>query len=178
MGKEISKLSQKICVRTGFYKVLILGLEGTGKTSLFDRLKSNEVYITNPTIGFNVEQLKIDSMMITLWDFGGHEKIMNLWDRYFDNTDLVILVIDSTDSDSFDKIKNILKLIKESLTSIYVLILINKIDLAGSQSTEIILDRTDLYKFDLKIAKVMRISLVRGDGVKEVIKTMSYILKK
>ena len=116
--------------------------------------------------------------MITLWDFGGHEKIMNLWDRYFENTDLVILVIDSTDSDNFDKIKNILKLIKESLPNIYVLILINKIDLAGSQSTEIILDRTDLYKFDLKIAKVLRTSLVRGDGVKEVIKTMSCVLKK
>ena len=79
MGKEISKFSQKICVRTGFHKVLILDLEGTGKTTLFNRLKSNEVYVTNQTIGFNVEQIKLNSQIITLWDFGGHEKIMILW---------------------------------------------------------------------------------------------------
>jgi ADP-ribosylation factor-like protein 1 len=177
MGKEISKFSQKICVRTGFYKVLILGLEGTGKTTLFDRLKSNEVYITNPTIGFNVEQIKLDSQIVTLWDFGGHEKIMNLWDRYFDNTDLVILVLDSTDSDSWEKIQNILKIIKEKLSNIYLLILINKIDLNGTQSNEYIIEKCELYKYDLKIAKVLRTSLVRGDGLKEVTKTMTNLLQ-
>jgi small GTP-binding protein len=177
MGKEISKFSQKICLRTGYYKVLILGLEGSGKTTLFDRIKSNEVYIRTPTIGFNSEQIKQDGMMITLWDMGGHEKVMDLWDRYFDNTDLVILVIDSTDRESYDGLKNILKMIKDSMENIYVLILINKIDLTDSISTEEIVERVDLYKFGLKIAKVMRISTTRGDGMKEVKKTMSYVLK-
>jgi small GTP-binding protein len=177
MGKEISKLSQKICVRTGYYKVLILGLEGTGKTTLFDRLKSNEVYITNPTIGFNVEQIKLESQTVTLWDFGGHEKIMNLWDRYFDNTDLVVLVIDSTDNESWDKIKSILKLLKEKLAHVYLFILINKIDLNGAQTNDYIIEMSEMCKFDLKIAKVLRTSLVRGDGVVEVTKTISYLLK-
>lgn len=177
MGKEISKFSQKICVKTVYYKVLILGLEGTGKTTLFDRIKSNEVLIRNPTIGFNVEQIKLEGLMMTLWDFGGHEKVMNLWDRYFDNTDLVILVIDSTDSDNWDNLKHILQMIKEKLSSVYVLLLINKIDLGGSMPTEAIVEKVDLYKFDIKIAKVMRVSAVRGDGIKEVVKTMSYVLK-
>lgn len=177
MGKEISKFSQKICVRTGFHKVLILGLEGTGKTTLFNRLKSNEVYVTNQTIGFNVEQIKLNSQIITLWDFGGHEKIMILWDKYFDNTDLVILVIDSTDSQSWEKIQGILKIIKEKLSNIYLLIIINKIDLSGTQSNEFIIEKCELYKFDLKIAKVMRTSLVRGDGLNEITKTLSNLLK-
>ncbi len=177
MGKEISKISQKICVRTGYYKVLILGLEGTGKTSLFDRIKSNEVLIRNPTIGFNVEQLKIEGLIVTLWDFGGHEKIMNLWEKYFDNTDLVILVIDSTDSNSSDQMKNILKMIKDKLANVYVLILINKIDLVGSLSTDQIVNQIDLYKFDIKIAKVMRVSTLRGDGMKELTKTMIHLLR-
>ncbi len=66
MGKEISKFSQKICTRSPFYKVLILGLEGSGKTTLYDRIKSNEVYITillyyyitHPKIGFKLDQVK------------------------------------------------------------------------------------------------------------------------
>lgn len=103
MGKEISKFSQKICTRSPFYKVLILGLEGSGKTTLYDRIKSNEVYITHPKIGFNLDQVKLDLVSMTLLDFGEHEKIMSLWEKYFDNTDLVILVIYSTDSSSWIK---------------------------------------------------------------------------
>lgn len=177
MGKEISKFSQKICIKTNHYKVLILGLEGAGKTTLFDRVKSNEVYIRNPTIGFNAEQLKIDGLMITLWDFGGHEKIMNLWDRYFDNTDLVILVVDSTDIEGVTKVKDILTLIKEQMPNIYVIIVLNKIDLTQALSTEGFIKETDMYSYDLKIAKVIRTSLTRGDGVKELSKTMTNTLK-
>ena len=180
MGKEISKISQKFCVRAQNFKVLILGLEGVGKTTLFDRIKSNEVLIRYPTIGFNVEQIKFDGMNITLWDFGGHQKIMNLWNRYFENTDLIIFVIDSTDDDSYENNKIILKMIRDDplLKNIYVLIIINKIDLKESKSTDSIIKGIDLYNYDLKIAKVLRTSTVRGDGMYELKKTMSDVLKQ
>lgn len=177
MGKEISKLSQKICIKSNYYKILLLGLEGTGKTTLFDRIKSNEVYIRNPTIGFNAEQIKLEGHNVTLWDFGGHEKIMSLWHRYFLNTDLVILVIDSSDSDSFDKLKNILNMIRDNIPDVYVMVVINKIDLKEAMSTEKIESMIDLYNYGLKIANVIRTSMVRGDGVKEVIKYISKILR-
>ena len=78
MGKGISKLSQKICMKSSDYKILLLGLEGSGKTTLFDRLKYNEVYVRYPTIGFIADSVRINSMNVTLWDFGGHDKIMKL----------------------------------------------------------------------------------------------------
>ena len=177
MGKEISKFSQRICTRSPFYKILILGLEGSGKTTLYDRIRSNEVYITNPTIGFNVEQVKMDWLSLTLWDFGGHEKIMSLWEKYFDNTDLVLLVIDSTDSSNWEKVKCILKMVQDKLRNVYILILINKSDLPDSQKTELIVDKIDLYKYSLKIANVLRSSFVRGDGMKEITKTISSTLQ-
>lgn len=177
MGKEISKISQKLCMRTNFYKVLILGLEGSGKTTLFDRIKTNEVYLRHPTIGFNTEQIKLDGLSITLWDFGGHEKIMNLWEKYFDNTDLVILMIDSTDTSCYDKIKNVLNMLKEKLASVYVLIVMNKVDIKDSVPSDKISKMVDLYSYNLKIAKIIPTSTTRGDGLDEIKKTMKYVLK-
>jgi small GTP-binding protein len=177
MGKQISKFSQKICTKSIFHKVLILGLEGAGKTTLYDRIRSNEIYITHPTIGFNVEQVKVDWANMTLWDFGGHEKIMSLWEKYFENTDLVILVIDSTDTSNYDKMRSVLQMIQEKLRNVYVIILINKIDLPDSQETDLIVKKLDLYKYSLKIAKVVRTSTVRGDGMREVTKAIGSTLQ-
>lgn len=177
MGTEISKFTQHICVKPPHYKVLILGLEGSGKTTIFDRIKSNEVYIRNPTIGFNVEQIKLNGLKVTLWDFGGHEKIMKLWDKYFDKTDLVILVIDSTDPEALIRVKDVLKMIKEKLGNIYLLILITKIDLFETMENERIIKETNLYDYGLKIAKVLRVSPVLGDGMRETENAISNTLK-
>jgi ADP-ribosylation factor-like protein 1 len=176
MGKELSKLTQKVCLKSTMYKVVILGLEGAGKTSLFDRIKSNEVYIRHPTIGFIVEQIKLDGIQMTLWDFGGNEKIMNLWDRYIDGTDLVILVIDSSDYENLDRVKAIFEIIKQKLPDVYVLIVLNKVDLNQSLSNDVIVKKTDLYNNDLKIANVVRTSMSRGDGIKELLKAIKNIL--
>lgn len=173
MGSQniISKFSQRICAKTIFYKILILGTEGSGKTTLFDRIKSNEVLIRNPTIGFNVERIKIDKFNISFWDFGGHDKIINLYDKYLTNTDIIILVIDSTD-DSEDNVlqnKRILKMIQENAPDCYVIIVINKIDLnKESIKTEEIVKSLDLFSYKLKIANILRMSCTHNCNVKEI----------
>ena len=78
MGNEISEITQKMCMKSSNYKILILGLEGSGKTTLFDRLKYNEVYIRYPTIGFLADNIKISKLNVTLWDFGGNSKMIKL----------------------------------------------------------------------------------------------------
>jgi ADP-ribosylation factor-like protein 2 len=177
MGQYISQFTKSVCVKKSFHKVLILGPEGVGKTTIFHRLCSNEVKLTYPTIGFNVDTMKLNNMVVNLWDFGGHEKIMKLWDKYFEYVDLVILVIDSSDSECFDKIKEILKLIKENLSDTYVLIVANKIDLKQqTMSTESIVKNICLYDFGLKIVNFIRCSATTGEGIKEMSKSISSTL--
>ena len=177
MGQYISQFTKSVCGKKSFHKVLILGPEGVGKTTIFHRLCSNEVKLTYPTIGFNVDTMKLNNMVVNLWDFGGHEKIMKLWDKYFEYVDLVILVIDSSDSECFDKIKEILKLIKENLSDTYVLIVANKIDLKQqTMSTESIVKNICLYDFGLKIVNFIRCSATTGEGIKEMSKSISSTL--
>jgi small GTP-binding protein len=178
MGQIISQFTKSICEKKSFHKVLMLGPEGVGKTTIFHRLCTNEVKMTYPTIGFNVDTLKMGKMAVNLWDFGGHEKIMKLWDKYFDFVDLVVLVIDSSDKESFDKIREILKLIKENLAETYVLIVANKIDLKQqTMSTDFIVKNINLYDFDLKIVNFVRCSATTGEGIKEMTKSITNTLK-
>jgi small GTP-binding protein len=177
MGKDISKLSQRICMKSSQYKVLVLGLEGSGKTTLCDRLKYNEIYVRYPTIGFIVDNVSINKLQVTIWDFGGHSKIMKLWHNYFEYTDLVVVVVDSTNNEQNEEVKCIFKMLEEKLPGIYVIILLNKIDLKCSWDVKEFIEVMELDKFKVKIAKIIRTSLVNGTEMKEIRESIANVLK-
>ena len=52
-------------------KVLMLGLDGAGKTTILYSLKLGDVLMTIPTIGFNVEELHFKTIKFMVWDVGG-----------------------------------------------------------------------------------------------------------
>ena len=49
------------------------------------------------TIGFNVETVDYKHIRFTVWDVGGQDKIRPLWRHYYQGTNGLIFVIDSTD---------------------------------------------------------------------------------
>ena len=65
-------------------KILMLGLDGAGKTTTLYSLKMGEAVQTIPTIGFNVEELNYKTIKFQVWDVGGQEKLRNLWTHYLD----------------------------------------------------------------------------------------------
>jgi len=75
-------------------KVLLLGLDNAGKTSLLMNMKEEQFTNTIPTIGLNVEQIKFRSYILTMWDVGG--QATKLWKHYFEHIDAIIFVVDST----------------------------------------------------------------------------------
>ena len=65
-------------------KCLLLGAQSSGKTTFLYKTKLGEVVTTVPTIGFNVETVKLNRDEITVWDVGGVDRIMPLWRHYFE----------------------------------------------------------------------------------------------
>lgn len=59
-------------------RILILGLDGAGKTTILYRLQVGEVVTTIPTIGFNVEQVQYKNLKFQVWDLGGQTSIRYL----------------------------------------------------------------------------------------------------
>merc|ERR1712072_1309096 len=78
-------------------KMVMVGLDAAGKTTVLYNLKLGEVVTTIPTIGFNVETLEYKNLRMTVWDIGGQDKIRKLWRHYFNGNQGVIFVVDSSD---------------------------------------------------------------------------------
>ena len=73
-------------------RILMVGLDAAGKTTILYKLKLGEIVTTIPTIGFNVETLEYKSISFTTWDVGGEDKIRPLWRHYYQNTTHIIFV--------------------------------------------------------------------------------------
>ncbi|KER27838.1 hypothetical protein T265_05196 [Opisthorchis viverrini] len=107
MGQMFSNLFNRLFGKKEM-RILMVGLDAAGKTTILYKLKLGEIVTTIPTIGFNVETVEYKNISFTVWDVGGQDKIRPLWRHYFQNTqgwsDLVnlicvglIFVVDSND---------------------------------------------------------------------------------
>ena len=87
-----------------------------------------------PTIGFNVETLEYKNIAFTVWDVGGQEKLRALWRHYFNSTQALIFVVDSSDRARLgEAAEELHRLIKEAeLQDALLLVLANKQDLPGA----------------------------------------------
>merc|ERR1719156_91928 len=83
-------------------RILMVGLDAAGKTTILYKLKLGEVVTTIPTIGFNVETVDYKNISFTVWDVGGQDKIRTLWRYYYQGTNGAIFIVDSSDRDRIE----------------------------------------------------------------------------
>lgn len=98
MGMFFTKLFDRLSSKKES-RILMVGLDAAGKTTILYKLKLGEVVTTIPTIGFNVETVDYKNISFTVWDVGGQDKIRPLWRHYYQNTQGIIFVVDSNDRD-------------------------------------------------------------------------------
>jgi len=136
MGNPFSKLFGKLGKKP--IRLLMLGLDAAGKTTVLYKLKLGEFVQTIPTIGFNVETIKYKSIRFDCWDAGGQAKFRRLWHHYCQNSQGVIFVVDSTDEERMPEARDELHRImeEESLRGTVLLVLANKQDMPKALSTE------------------------------------------
>ena len=129
MGGAFAKLFDKWFGKKEM-RILMLGLDAAGKTTILYKLKLGEVVSSVPTIGFNVETLEYKKIKFTVWDVGGQDKIRLLWRHYYQNTQGLIFVVDSSDKDRVELAKEELHrmLGEEELRDAVVLVFANKQD--------------------------------------------------
>uniref|UniRef100_G1QIV2 ADP-ribosylation factor-like protein 6 n=1 Tax=Nomascus leucogenys TaxID=61853 RepID=G1QIV2_NOMLE len=97
MGQLIAKLMSIFGNQE--HKVIIVGLDNAGKTTILYRFLTNEVVHTCPTIGSNMEEIILPKTHFLMWDIVRQEALSFIWNTYYSNTEFIILVNDSTDQD-------------------------------------------------------------------------------
>merc|ERR1712203_116189 len=112
-------------------RILMVGLDAAGKTTVLYKLKLGEVVTTIPTIGFNVETVEYKNISFTVWDVGGQDKIRPLWRHYYQGTQGLIFVVDSNDRDrAEDAREELMKMLNEDeMRDAVLLVFANKQDL-------------------------------------------------
>ena len=85
------------------YRVLIVGLDGSGKTTFFEQLKAKEglrsmkLEKIPPTIGLNFVKVEKRAGEFTFWDVGGQNVLRKIWDKYYSECSAVVFVVDGSD---------------------------------------------------------------------------------
>jgi len=170
MGGQLWSKSVARCVnKRREERVLFVGLDAAGKTTILYKLKLGEVVTTIPTIGFNVETVEYKNMNITCWDVGGKDKIRPLWRHYYHNTAALIFVVDSTDRDRIGNARSELWqfLSDDELRDAAVLIYANKQDVPGAMVEAEVADRLDLHSIRNRQCFIQASSAMTGDGLYE-----------
>ncbi|GFR88383.1 ADP-ribosylation factor-like [Elysia marginata] len=162
-------------------RVLMLGLDGAGKTTILYKVKLNENVHTIPTIGFNVETMSpINGLTFTVFDVGGQEKIRALWRHYFVKTQGLLYIVDSADWDRMEEAREELCGIIESpeMAKVPVVVVANKQDLPEALHTSEIADRLGLRGIKDRKWFVQGACAVSGKGVCEAMMELARLVKE
>ena len=105
-------------------RILVLGLDNSGKTTILKALSEEDINTIMPTQGFNIKSLVStmdimfclkqnsksffifqtqDGFKLNVWDIGGQKAIRPYWKNYYENTDGLVFVVDSSDEERINE---------------------------------------------------------------------------
>ncbi|XP_071401561.1 ADP-ribosylation factor-like protein 3 [Centroberyx affinis] len=150
-------------------RILLLGLDNAGKTTLLKQLASEEVDTVTPTQGFNIKSITCHGMKLNVWDIGGQRNIRTFWNKYLENTDLLIYVIDSTDKKRFEETGvELSELVEaENLQGVPVLVFANKQDVATATPASTVAEGLNLHTYRDRVWQIQACSAITGEGVQD-----------
>eukprot|EP01086_Lenisia_limosa_P011774 TRINITY_DN3836_c0_g1_i1.p2 TRINITY_DN3836_c0_g1~~TRINITY_DN3836_c0_g1_i1.p2 ORF type:complete len:196 (-),score=22.52 TRINITY_DN3836_c0_g1_i1:535-1122(-) len=116
-------------------RILLIGLDNAGKTSLLYKLKTGQVEAYLPTQRPQQQEIKMDGITFTTIDMGGHSHARAIWREYFSFADAIVFMVDSTDPERWEEAREELHRMMNDilLDKAPVVVLSNKIDLQASQ---------------------------------------------
>ncbi|CAE8610677.1 unnamed protein product [Polarella glacialis] len=177
MGLAFSKLFAKLLGKMEM-RILMVGLDAAGKTTILYKLKLGEVVTTIPTIGFNVETVEYKNISFTVWDVGGQDKIRPLWRHYYQGTQGLIFVVDSNDRDRVEDAREELNkmLNEDEMREAIVLVFANKQDLPNAMPAAEVTEKLGLQNMRNRQWFIQSACATTGDGLYEGLDWLSRTL--
>ncbi|PXF47878.1 ADP-ribosylation factor-related protein 1 [Gracilariopsis chorda] len=166
------------------HPVALLGVEESGKSSILEWLKlyfpstrrANRVErpsslqkITS-TVGLNVAKLRLPNERLLVWDLGGARALRPIWERYIDEAQAIIWVVDSTDTERMDESRDALKKLisRPHLKHSPLLVFANKQDLENAMDPVKVSLALDMFSdAENRPQCVQPCSAETGDGLKD-----------
>lgn len=146
-------------------RILLLGLDNAGKTTILKRFNGEDINEISPTLGFNIKTIEHRGYSLNIWDVGGQKSLRSYWRNYFESTDGLVWVVDSADRMRMEACKDELaKLLQEErLAGATLLVLANKQDMPNAISPKEISDILELDQIKTHHWIVVGVSAVTGE---------------
>eukprot|EP00927_Polykrikos_kofoidii_P018072 TRINITY_DN18300_c0_g1_i2.p1 TRINITY_DN18300_c0_g1~~TRINITY_DN18300_c0_g1_i2.p1 ORF type:complete len:183 (+),score=30.52 TRINITY_DN18300_c0_g1_i2:200-748(+) len=179
MGLVLARIWHRM-LGTQDMRIMMVGLDAAGKTTILYKFKLGDVIHTVPTVGFNVESIEYRNIKFTVWDIGGQDRIRPLWRHYFVGTQAIIFVVDSSDRGRIEEAREeLMKLLREEvLQDVALLVFANKQDLPKAMSASTIADQLTLNMLPTKRWFVKASCAVTGEGLYDGLDWLATTLKE
>ncbi|KAM4057133.1 ADP-ribosylation factor family protein [Hirsutella rhossiliensis] len=150
-------------------RILMLGLDNAGKTTIVKSIMGEDVNTVSPTLGFIIKTIDYDGYKLNIWDVGGQKTLRSYWRNYFEKTDALIWVVDATDrlriQDCRDELHGLLQ--EERLAGASLLIFANKTDVEGCMNEQEIGSSLRLDEIRTHQWHIVRCSAMTGANLHE-----------
>ena len=153
------------------YKLIMLGDENVGKTSIINRFKNNEYSGTyEPTLGldFQTKSIMIDNINVKLllYDTAGQEKFRSLIPLYTKEANIILFIYDTTNYESYTNVEKWYDSLSNVNKEEAIIFLIgNKIDLVEERKVKE--EEAKIYAEGHNYI-FQEVSALTGDGIKEL----------
>eukprot|EP00929_Paragymnodinium_shiwhaense_P115251 TRINITY_DN839_c0_g4_i1.p1 TRINITY_DN839_c0_g4~~TRINITY_DN839_c0_g4_i1.p1 ORF type:complete len:180 (-),score=72.33 TRINITY_DN839_c0_g4_i1:83-622(-) len=150
-------------------RILMLGLDNAGKTTVLKKLSDEDITHIMPTQGFNIKSLVHDGFKLNVWDIGGQKTIRPYWSNYFESSDALVYVIDSSDRRRLEESGAELAelLAEDKLGGVPLLVFANKQDLLQACPADEISETLKLGAISDRTWNIQACSAKTGDGLQE-----------
>jgi len=153
------------------YKLIVIGDELVGKTSILNRFKSNQFNaIYEPTVGLEFQSIPIliddQSVNLLLYDVSGHQKFRSLIPLYASDVNIILLIYDISKIESFNNIDKWFSFLNNINKNEVIFALVgNKSDLDYNRKVKI----EDAEKYAKEHNFIFQeVSAMNGDGIQEL----------
>ncbi|KAL0630077.1 ADP-ribosylation factor-like protein 2 [Plecturocebus cupreus] len=148
-------------------RLLMLGLDNAGKTTILKKFNGEDIDTISPTLGFNIKTLEHRGFKLNIWDVGGQKSLRSYWRNYFESTDGLIWVVDSADRQRMQDCQRELQslLLEERLAGATLLVFANKQDLPGALSSNAIREALELDSIHSHHWCIQGCSAVTGENL-------------
>ena len=161
------------------YKIVVVGDESVGKTSLIRRYcenKFSESRVETIGIDFQSKTITLESeepVCLVIWDVAGQERFSSFRDQYYMGALAVAMVYDVTEPSSFDSLENWLKEANRSATGVPMIIIANKADLEEN----VAYDTVEAWAHDNEFPLLLT-SARTGENVEEMFQILGEMAHK